>query len=88
MIESALAVFFGAFGALILDRTLGAAVQLWGMRRVGRHLVRNLDKSFEQLRSEQKACSGGLGGLSAAERTVNDKAVEIAYRQQMKARKN
>jgi hypothetical protein len=54
MIESAIAVFLGAFGALILDRTLGAAVQLWGMRRVGRHLVRNLDKSFELLWSEQK----------------------------------
>lgn len=47
-IESTAAVFF----ALILDRTVGVAVQLWGMRRVTKSMTRAMDETFQRMQTE------------------------------------
>jgi len=37
-------MFLGCLAALILDRAVGAAIELWAMRRVGRQLMRNVEE--------------------------------------------
>jgi hypothetical protein len=54
MITSTVAVFAGCLAALIFDRTLGAAVQLWGLRRASQNLMRSADRHIERMRSFDK----------------------------------
>jgi hypothetical protein len=41
-------LFLTILAAMTADRTVGSAIQLWGMRRVGKHICRNLDKALER----------------------------------------
>jgi len=60
MIEQAVPVFLGAFLALLLDRTLGAAVQLWAVRRSSVKLMRSADQYLERVKGQHlKKVSGG-----------------------------
>ena len=50
-----LLAFSALLAALTVDRTIGSAVQLWGMRRVGRSIVKNMDNALERWDAQAKA---------------------------------
>ena len=47
-------VFFGCLGALVFDRVVASAVQVWTMRRIGNHITRNLDKALEKRETQAR----------------------------------